>query len=50
MELHEFEALEDWIKALIDERISDRFGRNSLSETIRTSELRRDVLEAFLIQ
>ncbi len=50
MELHEFEALEDWIKALIDERVNDRLGAESLSDSIRTRELRDEIIKTFCIQ
>jgi len=48
--MHELEALEEWIRALIDEKISDSFGRNSLTESIITSELHKDLIKALKIQ
>lgn len=38
-------ALENYIEAVIDRKIEDAFGRDSLIESVRASELRQELLE-----
>jgi hypothetical protein len=38
-------ALENYIEAMIDQKIENAFGRDSLIESVRKSELRRELLE-----
>jgi len=48
MTTQEFTALVDFIDALIDKKIGDAFGRDSLHESIRLSEFEKE-LKALLV-
>lgn len=39
----DLETLMDWVNALIDEKIQDAFGRDSLQETCKRQELEEEV-------
>ena len=42
----EFQALEDWIEALVDRKIEMAFGRSSHNERVRELSFRADIIES----
>lgn len=46
----QWRALENYIEAMIDEKIEDAFGRDGLDESIRAGELRGEARKAFGLQ